>query len=92
MNSLYLDHNATTPVAPEVFEAMAPFFTAAFGNASSAHGFGQRARGAVEEARAQVAELIHASPGEITFTSGGTEADNLALFGAARSRDRKSVV
>ena len=86
MDRIYLDHNATTPVAPEVFAALAPYFSEAFGNAGSVHFFGQQARGAVEEARDQVARLIGASPGEITFTSGGTEADNLALFGGARLR------
>src|SRR5258707_1254062 len=86
MSRIYLDHNATTPVAPEVLEGMTPYFTEAFGNASSAHGFGQRAKAAVEEAREDLATLMGASPGEITFTSGGTEADNLALFGGARSR------
>ncbi|MBI5837165.1 MAG: cysteine desulfurase [Candidatus Eisenbacteria bacterium] len=86
MSRIYLDHNATTPVAPEVFDAMRPWLTDEFGNASSAHAFGQRARAAVEEARAEVALLLGCGPGEITFTSGGTEADNLALFGGARSR------
>ncbi|HVP38923.1 MAG TPA: cysteine desulfurase family protein [Candidatus Saccharimonadales bacterium] len=86
MSRIYLDHNATTPLAPEVFESMRPWLTEEFGNASSAHGFGQRARAAVEAAREEVAGLLRAAPGEITFTSGGTEADNLALFGAARLR------
>jgi cysteine desulfurase len=83
--SVYLDNNATTPVADEVFEAMAPFFREHFGNASSVHGFGQHARSAVENARDQVAQSIGASPREIVFTCGGTEADNLAVEGVARA-------
>ena len=81
MNRIYLDHNATTPVEPAVLDAMLPFFSVEFGNASSIHTFGQRARAAVETAREQVAALINARPQEIVFTSGGTESDNHAIFG-----------
>ena len=86
MASIYLDHNATTPVRSEVFDAMEPFFRDRFGNASSIHRFGQDARAAVEEARARVAGLVNARPGEIYFTSGGTESDNLAIKGTAYAR------
>jgi len=82
MSSIYLDANATTPVVPEVVEAMRPFFADSFGNPSSAHRHGQHSRAAVEHARSAVAKLLHASPKEIVFTSGGTEADNHALTGA----------
>jgi cysteine desulfurase len=82
MRRIYLDHNATTPVDPAVLDAMLPFFSAEFGNASSIHAFGQRARSAVETAREQVASLLNARPQEIIFTSGGTESDNHAIFGA----------
>src|SRR6202047_4070777 len=82
MRRIYLDHNATTPVAPEVLAAMLPYFSEVYGNASSIHAFGQRARGAVERARAAVAALLGARPSEIIFTSGGTEADNAALLGS----------
>jgi cysteine desulfurase len=82
---IYLDHNASTAVRPEVLEAMLPYFGEHFGNASSAHAFGQEAKGAIEDARAQVAALLNASPGEIVFTSGGTEADNLGVIGGARA-------
>jgi cysteine desulfurase len=82
MKRIYLDHNATTPVEPTVLEAMLPFFSSEFGNASSIHDFGQHARAAVETAREQVAELINARPQEIVFTSGGTESDNHAVFGS----------
>lgn len=82
MQHIYLDHNATTPVEPAVLDAMLPFFSSEFGNASSIHTFGQRARAAVETAREQVAALINARPQEIIFTSGGTESDNHAIFGA----------
>jgi cysteine desulfurase len=80
---IYLDHNATTPLDPRVLEAMIPVLEHGFGNPSSLHWFGQRARGAVEDARAQVAALIGASPSEIVFTGSGTEADNMALRGVA---------
>jgi cysteine desulfurase len=83
MNRVYLDHNATTPVDPEVLDAMLPYFSGEYGNASSIHTFGQKARAAVETAREQVAALIGARPQEIVFTSGGTEADNHAIFGIA---------
>ena len=82
---LYFDHNATTPVAPEVLEAMLPFLREEYGNASSIHRFGQRARAAVERARAQAAALIHCQPNELVVTSGGTEADNLAILGTVRA-------
>jgi cysteine desulfurase len=81
MNRVYLDYNATTPVEPQVLDAMLPYFSADFANASSIHTPGQRARAAVETAREQVAALIGARPQEIVFTSGGTESDNHAIFG-----------
>src|SRR5580704_2926190 len=81
MRRIYLDNNATTPVLPEVFEAMRPYFGEHFGNASSIHHHGQEARAAVEHGRESVAEVLGGRPGEIVFTSGGTEADNLALAG-----------
>jgi cysteine desulfurase len=84
MNRVYLDYNATTPVEPEVLDAMLPYFSADFANASSIHTPGQRARAAVETAREQVAALIGARPQEIVFTSGGTESDNHAVFGVAQ--------
>jgi cysteine desulfurase len=92
---VYLDHNASTPLDPRVLDAMLPLLSEAFGNPSSLHWFGQRARAAVEEARVQAASLIGASPAEVVFTASGTEADNLALRGvAARAREprRKLVV
>jgi len=87
---VYLDNNATTTLAPEVFEAMKPYLVEDFGNASSIHWFGQRAKNAVEKARQQVAKLLNARPSEVIFTSGGTESDNAAIFGivqAARVAD-----
>jgi cysteine desulfurase len=78
---VYLDYNATTPVDRAVFDAMAPLFTSNFGNAGSIHTSGQRARGAVDAARESVAALLGAKSSEIVFTSGGTEADNLAILG-----------
>lgn len=87
--SIYLDHNATTPLHAEVLEAMLPFLKGVYGNPSSIHAFGQEARQGLEEAREKVARLIGASPGEIVFTSGGTEADNLAIQGVAFSHREK---
>src|SRR5437660_2698154 len=85
MNRVYLDFNATTPVEPQVLDAMLPYFSAEFANAASIHTPGQRARAAVETAREQVAALIGARPQEIVFTSGGTEADNHAIFGMLKA-------
>jgi cysteine desulfurase len=85
MRPLYLDYNSTTPLDPRVFDAMKPYFLEEFGNAGSrTHVYGQRAKEAVERARSQVADLIAAKPEEIIFTSGATEANNLALLGLAR--------
>ncbi len=86
----YFDHNATTSVRREVVEAMLPFFSERFGNASSVHFFGQENREAVDASRSRVAALLGAEPEEIIFTSGGTESDNLAIRGAARARRRLS--
>src|SRR5438105_6024641 len=83
MDPLYLDHNATTPLLPAVWEAMRPYLTAFYGNPASAHWAGRRARQALEDAREQVAALTGAAPEEVVFTSGATEANNLALFGLA---------
>ncbi|HUW65788.1 MAG TPA: cysteine desulfurase NifS [Spirochaetia bacterium] len=85
MPGIYFDHSATTPVRPEVYEAMEPFLREHFGNPSSFHAFGRTARQALDEAREKVAQLINASPAEIVFTSGGTEAINTAITGVARS-------
>lgn len=92
---IYLDHAATTPLDPRVAEVMVPFLHAPFGNPSSIHSFGREARAALEEARAVIARAVGARPGEIVFTSGGTEADNLAIAGAARAargRGRSGVL
>lgn len=89
MKRSYLDYAATTPTRPEVVEAMRPYFTEAFGNPSTIYSYGQEAKGAVEAARAKVARLLNARPEEIVFTSGGTEADNLALMGVAYSGEGK---
>ena len=86
MQRFYFDHNATTPVAPEVLETVVACLGQVYGNASSIHHFGQAAKQRLEAARRQLAALIHASPTEIVFTSGGTEADNLAVFGVVRGR------
>lgn len=81
MHRVYLDNNATTPILPEVFDAMRPYFGERFGNASSIHHHGQETRAAVENAREAVADLLGCSPAEMVFTSGGTEGDNLAICG-----------
>ena len=87
MRRVYLDNNATTPVLPEVLEAMRPYYAEHFGNASSIHHHGQETRAAVERARESVARLLGCRPAEVVFTSGGTEADNLAIFGLVRPGD-----
>ncbi len=87
MRRVYFDNNATTPVLPEVFEAMRPYYAEHFGNASSIHHHGQETRAAVERARESVAALLGCRASEIVFTSGGTEGDNLAIFGLARPGD-----
>jgi len=84
---IYLDHAATTPVRPEVFEAMQPFFGARFGNPSSIHRWGREARVALDEARERLARCLGARPDEVCFTSGGTEGDNLAILGPWRGRE-----
>ncbi len=92
---VYLDHAATTPVREEVFEAMKPFFGPRFGNPSSTHRWGREARAALDEARERVGRCLGARPDEICFTSGGTEADNLAILGgwrALKARGRNSIV
>src|SRR6201998_2316848 len=87
MQGVYLDNNATTPVLPEILEAMRPYFGEHFGNASSIHHHGQETRAAVEGARESVAALMNCRTSEVVFTSGGTEADNLAIFGLAGAGD-----
>src|ERR1700728_1965630 len=87
MRRIYMDANATTPVLPEVVEAMRPFWMEEFGNASSIHQQGQHARAAVDRARESVAGLLGCRAAELVFTSGGTESDNLALFGTLAPGD-----
>jgi cysteine desulfurase len=87
MSRIYMDANATTPLLPEVFDAMRPFLLESFGNASSIHQQGQHARAAVDQARESVARLLNCRASEIVFTSGGTESDNLALFGVLQAGD-----
>ncbi len=89
MARIYLDHNASTPLRPEVLDAMLPYLREHYGNASSVHAYGQEAKGAMEEARAKVASFLNAAAGEIVFTGGGTESDNLAVIGAARALQAK---
>src|ERR1700736_1498027 len=86
----YFDHNATTPVCPEALEAMIPALREVYGNASSIHHFGQQARQRLEAARRETASLIGCGPREIVFVSGGTEADNLAIFGVVRAHPAES--
>jgi cysteine desulfurase len=95
LDPIYLDHAATTPVRPEVLEAMTPFYGPRFGNPSSTHRWGREARAALDEARERVARCLNASPDEICFTSGGTEGDNLAVLGGWRilkDQGKKAVV
>ena len=89
MKRIYMDHSATTPVAAQVLQAMMPYLSDKFGNASSLHSFGLEAKEALEESREKVAKLLGAMPEEIIFTSGGTESDNLALKGIARRNKDK---
>ena len=86
---IYLDHAATTPLDEEVLQKMLPYFTQTYGNANSQHYFGRKAMGALDEARGVIARLIGANDNEVYFTSGGTEADNLAVFGAARAQKKR---
>jgi cysteine desulfurase len=90
--SVYLDNNASTPVHPEVLQAMLPYFSERFGNASSVHGFGREAREGLETAREQVAGFLRVSKDEIVFTSGGTESDNLGIKGLAAARRAGHIV
>jgi cysteine desulfurase len=94
MRQIYLDNNATTQVAPEVLDAMLPCYRDVYGNASSVHALGQEAKGVLDIARRQLADLFKAEPNEIVFTSGGTESDNLAIRGVveASSRPRKHII
>ena len=89
---IYLDNAATTPILPVVREAMEPYLTDEFGNPSSTHVMGQAARDAVESARRRIAAALSCYPDEVIFTSGGTEADNLAILGAATASSRKGIV
>jgi cysteine desulfurase len=88
LRRVYLDNSATTPIAPEVVEAMMPYLTGKFGNPSSIHFFGQEARAAVDKARHQVAALVNSRPNEVVFTSGGTEANNLAIRGLCEANNK----
>ncbi|MBV6404752.1 MAG: cysteine desulfurase [Flavobacteriales bacterium] len=92
MNKIYLDNAATTPLAPEVLEVMTASLREEFGNPSSIHAFGRRSRAAVERARRTVADLLHCMPGDIVFTSGGTEADNMALVCGVRDRGVQHLI
>ncbi|MEE9225463.1 MAG: cysteine desulfurase family protein [Bacteroidota bacterium] len=92
---VYMDHTATTPLDPRVLEAMQPYFSEKFGNASSVHQYGQEAKAALELSRDRIAAFIHAKPAEIFFTTGGTESDNFAIKGAAlaaRAKGRKHII
>src|ERR1035437_1285542 len=86
---IYLDYNATTPIAPQVVEAMLPYLQQHFGNPSTTYEYGLRTKEAVEHAREKVASLLSAKPDEITFTSGGTESDNHAIIGVALANAHK---
>lgn len=92
MNAIYLDNNATTPMLPAAWEAMQPFFFDRPGNPASSHRFGRQARQALEDAREQIAELLDAHPEEVLFTSGATEANNLAVLGLTAGAAAGSLV
>ncbi|MEZ4788829.1 MAG: cysteine desulfurase family protein [Flavobacteriales bacterium] len=92
MMKVYFDNAATTPMAPEVLETMLPYMQVHFGNPSAIHAYGRKTRAAVEQARRQVAALLNCAPGEIIFTSGGTEADNMVLGGAVRDLGVKHII
>ncbi len=91
MQHFYFDHNATTPIAPEVLEAVSSCLGQVYGNASSIHYFGQIAKQRLEAARRQVADFISCAPAELVFTSGGTEANNLAILGVMRAAARRAA-
>src|SRR5687768_9894537 len=92
MDLVYLDNNATTPLAPEALAAMMPFPTGLYGNPSSVHRFGQRSRQAIDQARAQTARLIGSAEGEVMFTGGGTEAVNTAVRGLLATRSPRNRI
>ena len=92
MNRIYLDNAATTPLDARVMEAMLPYLTTHFGNPSSIYSFGRETRLAVENARKTVAGIVKASPGEIFFTSGGTESDNIALVAAVEDLGCRHII
>ncbi|MEY4330317.1 MAG: hypothetical protein RL609_1065, partial [Bacteroidota bacterium] len=92
MKSIYLDNAATTPVAPEVFEAMIPYLTEHYGNPSSTHHLGRRTKTAIETSRRTIAKALNCQPSEIYFTSGGTEADNLAMHAAVRDMGCQHII
>src|SRR5574339_1039794 len=89
---IYLDNAATTPLDPEVFDAMKPFMIDDFGNPSSTHSHGRKVRAAIESARKKIAELLNCTPGEIIFTSGGTEADNAIITSAVKTYSIKTII
>src|ERR687897_1370908 len=89
---IYLDNAATTPLDPEVFEAMRPFMMEDYGNPSSIHAHGRKVRAAIESSRKKVAELLNCTPGEIIFTSGGTEADNAIIHSSIHTYGIKNVI
>src|SRR5262249_33623464 len=92
MNAIYLDHNATTPMLPAVWEAMRPYLCDQPGNPASSHQFGRRARQALEDAREKIAAFLGAHPDEVLFTSGATEANNLGIFGLIRTTAPGTIV
>ncbi len=89
MNQIYLDYNATTPLDPQVLEEMLPFFRQDYGNPSSIHSFGNRAKSALDLSRERIAKLVNAKPKEITFTTGGSESNNFAIKGLALAQQKK---